>query len=224
VNASAASSATSNRRPRVVYGNDPLCGWCFAIGPELIEAKRRTTDRFDWHVECGGLVVGDRVHPVAQDREYLVAGLAQVAAVSGRQASAAYFDGLLADGTWVSNSEPSCRAVIVVRELAPDRVIEFSHGLTDALYLDGREPDAPDTIRDIADGVGVDGDLVVTRWSAPAARDATVAAFAHARAIGVTTYPSLFVDVGGGLAPIVAGWSPADAIVAALENAAEPLV
>jgi putative protein-disulfide isomerase len=187
----------------------------------IVDVALDLVKRFDWHVECGGLVVGDRVHPVSQDREYLVAGLAQVAAVSGREASAAYFDGLLADGTWVSNSEPSCRAVIVVRELAPDRVIEFSHGLTDALYLDGREPDAPDTIRKVADALGLDGDAVVDRWSGSAAVDATVAAFAHARSIGITTYPSLFVDRGAGLVPIMAGWSPADAIVAALEHAVD---
>jgi hypothetical protein len=24
--------------------------WCFAIGPELLEAKRRTAERFDWKV------------------------------------------------------------------------------------------------------------------------------------------------------------------------------
>ncbi len=211
--------SSSRTRPTVVYGNDPLCGWCFAIGPELLEAKRRTADRYDWRVECGGLVVGERVHPIAQDRDYLVAGLAQVAAVSGRHAGAAYVDGLLAHGTWVSNSEPSCRAVVVVSSMAPDLVIEFSHGLTDALYIDGREPDAPETISDIAKGVGLDGDEVVTRWLDPAAADATAQAFLNARTLGVTTYPSLFVDTGNGLVSVLAGWASQERIVEALDAA-----
>jgi len=209
-------------RPTVVYGNDPLCGWCFAIGPHLIEAKRRTVDRFDWRVECGGLVVGDRVHPIALDREYLVAGLEQVAQVTGRRAGAAYFDGLLADGKWVSNSEPSCRAVIVASEVDQLRAIEFSHGLTDALYLDGREPDAPGTIRDVADATGFDGDDIVARWSAPEAIVSTQEAFARARSIGVTTYPSLFVEWRGERTPVVAGWSDADTIVTLLDDLVTP--
>jgi putative protein-disulfide isomerase len=218
--------ATRNEttRPTVVYGNDPLCGWCFAIGPDLLEARRRTADRFDWRLECGGLVVGERVHPIAQDRDYLVAGLAQVAAVSGREASSAYFDGILATGTWVSNSEPSCRAVLVVRDLAPEGAVEFSHGLTDALYIDGREPDTADTIRDVADRLGVDGDEVVRRWLDPAAEDETVRAFRRARSMGITTYPSIFVDAGNGLVPVLAGWADADSIVAGLESAATSAV
>lgn len=206
-------------RPVVVYGNDPLCGWCFAIGPELIEAKVRTSDRFDWRVECGGLVVGERVHPIALDREYLVAGLEQVARVTGRRAGQAYFDEILAPGTWVSDSAPSCRAVIVARELDPSAAIELSHGLTDALYLDGREPDDPDTIRDVANRVGFDGDDVVVRWSAPEAIEVTRQAFAHARSIGITTYPSLFVEWRGERVPVLSGWSDADSIVAALDAA-----
>lgn len=209
-------------RPVVVYGNDPLCGWCFAIGPELAEAKRRTLDRFDWRIECGGLVVGERVHPIALDREYLVAGLEQVARVTGRRAGDAYFDRLLADGTWVSNSEPSCRAVIVAREIDQQRAIDLSHGLTDALYLDGREPDHPDTIREVAECVGLDGDAIVARWSAPESIDACRTAFAHARAIGVTTYPSLFVEWRGMRTPVLEGWSDADSIVAGLHAVVDP--
>jgi putative protein-disulfide isomerase len=162
-------------------------------------------------------VVGERVHPIAQDRGYLTAGLAQVAAVSGREASSEYFDGLLAAGTWVSNSEPSCRAIVVVRDLSPDVVVEFSHGLTDAVDIDGREPDAADTICDVANGLGIDGDEVVERWLDPAAKEATQAAFRHARSIGVTIYPSLFVETGSGLVPVLAGWADADTIVAWLD-------
>jgi protein-disulfide isomerase-like protein with CxxC motif len=91
--------------------------------------------------------------------------------------------------------------------------------LTDALYLDGREPDAPDTIRDVANGVGLDGDALVTRWSSPEAPDALQVAFAHARSIGITTYPSLFVEWQGERVPILAGWADADTIVDRLTTA-----
>lgn len=208
-----------SERPVVVYGNDPLCGWCFAIGPEMVEAKRRTIERFDWRIECGGLVVGERVHPIAEDRAYLIAGLEQVARATGRRAGQAYFDEILATGTWVSNSEPSCRAVIVAREIDQSAAIDLSHGLTEALYLDGREPDHPDTICDVANGVGLDGDDVVARWSSPEAIDATEQAFAAARSMGITTYPSLFVEWQGDRVEVLAGWSDADSIVAALDAA-----
>jgi putative protein-disulfide isomerase len=211
------NAGVSPERPVVVYGNDPLCGWCFAIGPDLVEAKRRTEDRFEWRIECGGLVVGERVHPIALDRDYLVAGLEQVRRATGRSAGTAYFDGLLAAGTWISNSEPSCRAVIAARSLEPMLAIDFSHGLSDALYLEGREPDAPDTIRDVADSVGLDGVELVARWSSPEAKAELARAFGHARAIGITTYPSLFVEWRGERIPVLAGYAGADTIVERLD-------
>jgi putative protein-disulfide isomerase len=211
--------------PTVVYGNDVLCGWCFATGPAILEARRELGDQVTWRIEAGGLVVGDRVHPVARDREYLVAGLAQVAMVSGRRAGEAYYERVLRPGTWVSNSEPACRAVLVAQEMRPATAVEFSHWLTDALYLDGRVPDDPATLRDAAAAHGLDGDELVARWATPGAVELTREAFRRARSLGVHTYPSLFLEHGGGtLEPLLAGYSDARTIVATVREAVSRLV
>jgi putative protein-disulfide isomerase len=207
-------------RPTVVYGNDVLCGWCFATGPAILEAKRELGDEVTWRIEAGGLVVGERVRPVALDREYLVAGLAQVAMVGGRRAGEAYYEGVLGAGTWVSNSEPTCRAVLVVQEMNHEVAVEFSHWLTDALYLDGRLPDDPDTLRDAATASGLDGDELVARWATPGAVESTREAFGRARALGAHTYPSLFLESdGGALEPLVTGYADARTILASVREA-----
>ncbi|MGF1646195.1 MAG: DsbA family protein [Kineosporiaceae bacterium] len=213
-------------RPTVVYGNDALCGWCFATGPAILEAKQELGDEVAWRIETGGLVVGERVRPVAMDREYLVAGLAQVAMVSGRRAGEAYYERILGTGTWVSNSEPTCRAVLVAQEMGPDVAVEFSHWLTDALYLDGRVPDDPDTLRDAAAAHGVDGHELLARWATPGAVETTREAFQRARALGVQTYPSLFLEAGDGtLDPLVTGYTDARTIVRIVREAvARPAV
>jgi len=206
-------------RPVLVYGNDPLCGWCFAIGPDLLAAKAELGEEVTWQLECGGLVVGERVRPVADDEAYLRAGLAQVEQVSGRRASTAYYDRVLGAGTWVSDSEPPCRAVLIVRDMAPDLVLDFSHGLTDALYLAGQLPDDPETIREVAERSGLDGAEVVRLWSDPSALGTTQEAFRRARAFGVTTYPSLFLCHGGTARELFAGWLDAAGIVARVRAA-----
>ena len=211
-------------RPTVVYGNDVLCGWCFATGLSLLDAKQRLGEDVTWRIEAGGLVVAERVHPVALDREYLVAGLAQVAMVTGRRAGGAYYEKVLGPGTWVSNSEPACRAVLVAQEMRAEVAVEFSHWLTDALYLDGRVPDDPDTVRDAAAANGIDGDELVARWATPGAVEMTQQAFARARALGVHTYPSLFLEIAPGrLHPLAAGYADSDTIVGAVREAATRL-
>ena len=210
---------TDDRRPQVIYGNDPLCGWCFAIGPDLQEARRRLGDSVGWRIECGGLVTGERVRPVAEDRGYLERGLATVRAASGREAGPAYYDGILAEGTWVSDSEPVCRAVLVVRDLAGEAAIDFSHRLTDSLYLHGREPDAPETIAWAATQTGLDADAVVARWLRPEARALTREGFLGARRLGVAMYPSLLVSIDGVWTTVLAGYAPADEIVERVSHA-----
>jgi putative protein-disulfide isomerase len=204
----------------VVYGNDPLCGWCFATGPQISEAKRMLGARASWRVMCGGLVVGARIRPIGLDRDYLVAGLRQVEHVSGRAAGEGYRTAVLEPGTWVSDSEPACRAVLVVQDLYGDRAVDFSHALTDALYLDGRTPERPDTIRDVADTLGLDGERIVETWARAAATSMMGERFAEARAAGVTTYPSVFVDVRGRLVEVAAGYVTADELTTRIMAAA----
>lgn len=50
--------------PVVVYGYDPLCGWCFAAGPAMAEVRRTLADEVTFEVACGGLVSGEQTVPV----------------------------------------------------------------------------------------------------------------------------------------------------------------
>lgn len=204
----------------LVYGNDPLCGWCFAIGPALLDARARLGDLVRWRLETGLLVTGERVRPIAQDRGYLRQGLAQVEAVAGRRAGDAYWRDVVEDGTWVSDSEPAVRAVVTARELAPGVELAFSHALTDALYLEGRRPDDPDTLRALAGRFDLDGEHLVAAWASDEARRSTAEAAARARALGVETYPSLFLlEPDGTPRPLLAGYADADTIEAAVRAA-----
>lgn len=215
---------TSDTLPVVVVGTDPLCGWCFGIVDALAEARRRLADEVTFEVACGGLVLGSRVRAVANDVTYLRRGLATVAVTTGRHASSAYYDGLLADGTWVSDSEPSVRAVVVAREQGGDDVaLDLSSRLSDALYQGGVAPEDPSTLAGAAAAVGLDPEAFLAAWVSPEAARATQDEMERARALGVTTYPSLLLRVGDAAVPLVAGYASADEITAVV-RAAVPAV
>ena len=210
----------ADARPVVVVGTDPLCGWCFGIVDALGAARRELTREVRFEVACGGLVVGERVRQVRHDEAYLRAGLATVAATTGRRASDAYLEGLLVDGTWVSDSEPVVRAVVLARDTAgDDAALDLSSALSDTLYSDGLAPDDPQVLSTVADRLGLDGAAFVQSWGSEAARAATAAEMARARALGVQTYPSLLLRVQGGLVPLVAGYASAPEIVATVRGA-----
>lgn len=218
------SRSDSLDAPIVVYGVDPLCGWCFAIGDALRQARAELGDSVRWQVALGGLVTGERVRPVRNDAEYLRGGMVAVERASGRRPGAAYWDDVVTPGTWVSDSEPAVRAVLAVRDLADDdTALVAAHLLCDGLYLDGRTPDDPQQIASVGETCGIDGDALVSRWQSDEGRAAVSREYARARALGVTTYPSLFVKAAGGddarLHPVLAGYAPASTIVAEVRRA-----
>ncbi len=90
--------------------------------------------------------------------------------------------------------------------------MSFSHSLTDALYLDGQTPDDPNTLHLVAEQSGLSADEFIVTWKSQEAIDMTTAAFARARQLGITTYPSLFLEVGSRLQPILSGFASAPEI------------
>jgi putative protein-disulfide isomerase len=217
----------SSGMPVVVYGNDPLCGWCFAIGPEIGSAKESLTGLVDWQISCGGLVTGQRVRSIALDAQYLRSGFAQVKAVCGREPSEAYWENVVNKGTWVSNSEPVCRAIFSVQryieatrsaESAALLAIDFSRSLSDVLYMGGKLPDDPQTIEQLSSAVGLDGKAIVQFWSSEEAKKLTQRQFSHASEFGIKSYPSLLIRHRDSVFPIGTGFMASADIVRAVEN------
>jgi putative protein-disulfide isomerase len=196
----------------LIYGFDPLCGWCFAFRPTMA-AVRAAFPELPIRILMGGLVVGERVRPIKHDREYLIRGLEQVRQTAGVAAGAAFFEGLLAQGTYVSNSEPPCRAVVVAKELNPTNAYAFADSLPEAYYINGRPLDDDGVIGDLAAAQGYDRAEFLEHWHSSSARDATQAAFAAAHAQGITMYPTLRYRKGEQITTVVRGFmTPADTV------------
>lgn len=213
----------SSDLPSVVYGVDPLCGWCFAIGDALRQARTALDGEVRWEVALGGLVVGERVRPIGEDADYLRAGFAAVERASGRRPGPVYWEEVVAPGTWISDSEPAVRAVVAARDLGgDDAAVTVAHLLCDGLYLDGRTPDDPSEIEAVGEAAGIGGRALLERWGSANGRAAVPREYARARSLGITTYPSLFVRAsdGGPLVPVAAGYAPAEVIVAGVRRAA----
>lgn len=201
----------------IVYHADPLCGWCFAIAKEVEAARHHLGDSIEWIVQMGGLVVGERIRPVALDAGYLRSGLSQVERASGRQASERYFENIVETGTWVSNSEPVCRAVLAAIEVAGQGAGMIATSLlSDLLYIEGLEPDSEESVGRVADAVGVSRSEFLALWRSDGLRSRLAHHWEQTRASGLTTYPTIAEVTVDGVRPLLTGYADRAVIIETL--------
>ncbi len=197
----------------LVYALDPLCGWCFAFAGTADALRRELGEEVTWEVACGGLVVGDRVAPIAEAAAYLRAGRRAVEARTPARFGPG-FEALLEDGRWISNSEPACRATLVVQDrFGGAAAVAFASALSRGFYEEGKVPDAPDSLARAARAAGVEAAELLAVWDTDAARHRTQEKFREARAAGLTSYPQLFLRTSDGLDPLLSGWAGAEEAV-----------
>jgi putative protein-disulfide isomerase len=52
-------------KPTLVYGFDPICGWCFGFRSAVASLRTALADRVAWRIASGGLVIGERIKPIS---------------------------------------------------------------------------------------------------------------------------------------------------------------
>ena len=58
-------------KPRIIYVQDAMCGWCYAFGRIMDEMQLKHSDFFDFIAVSGGLIVGDAIAPIGNMKEFL---------------------------------------------------------------------------------------------------------------------------------------------------------
>ncbi|MCC2546917.1 DsbA family protein [Hymenobacter sp. BT175] len=209
--------------PEVLYIYDPLCGWCYGMSPVIRRVKNAFRGRITVSVLSGGMVTGDQVGPIRQMWPYISSALHNVEQATGVTFGEAYQQ-LGAEGSYIQDSEPPCRALTVFRQLdQQNRAIDFAHDIQKALFEHGH--DLNDSV--VYEALAADYGLDVTEFSRELARPETATAtrqeFAAVGRIGVQGFPTVILRVGAQGYVLARGFQPYDHFAAGLEQALQDL-
>ncbi|MFF1298356.1 MULTISPECIES: DsbA family protein [unclassified Streptomyces] len=194
---------------KLVYVFDAYCGWSHGFSGRLREAASRHPE-LPVEVVSGGLFTGPRRVPIRQFG-YVQGANAKIAELTGAEFGEGY-ERLIADGSFVMDSEAAARGVAALRQVAPDRAAELAAALQNAFYIDGLSLSDPATYRTVAQAAGLDADAVVAAFEAPGTRAAAEADFRRAAHLGVTGFPTLLAVDGDTVTPLAHGHATADEI------------
>ncbi|TLS46967.1 DsbA family protein [Streptomyces montanus] len=194
---------------KLTYVFDAYCGWSHGFSGTLREVVSRHPE-LPVEVVSGGLFTGSRRVPI-REFGYVQGANAKIAELTGAEFGDSY-ERLIADGSFVMDSEAAARGVAVLRLAAPERAAELAIALQRAFYVGGRSLSDTATYRTVAEEAGLDADAVLAAFKAPEAQAAADADLRRTAALGVTGFPTLLAVDGESVTVLAHGHATADEI------------
>jgi len=194
---------------KLVYVFDAYCGWSHGFSGTLSEVVSRHPE-LPVEVVSGGLFIGSRRVPIRQFG-YVQGANAKIAELTGAEFGEPY-ERLIADGSFVMDSEAAARGVAALRQAAPARAAELAVALQQAFYVDGLSLSDSATYRKVAEEAGLDADAVLAAFEGSEARVAAGADFHRSASLGVTGFPTLLAVDGDSVTPLAHGHATADEV------------
>jgi putative protein-disulfide isomerase len=204
---------------KLIYAGDPMCSWCYGFGKEISALAKRHPE-LPLQIMVGGLRAGATDLLDDEGKQFRMPHWARVEALSGMPLNRSAF---LARENFVYDTEPVCRAVVTARRVAPaaDQLAVF-RALQHAFYVDGLDTTDGAVLAQVAasaldlQGYAVTAPAFHEAWSNPATIEATSTEIAQVRAMGVSSFPTLILQVDQKLIKIGPGYAHVDQLDAQL--------
>jgi putative protein-disulfide isomerase len=192
---------------KLYYFADPMCSWCYGFGPAIGAFAAHHAD-LPIELVMGGLRPYTREPAADKQKAEIRDHWRHVEKASGLP----FDDALLMTPGFVYDTEPACRAVVVVRETpspsgAADKLSYFK-AVQVAFYRDARDVTSASVLADIAHECGMDRAAFLLAFATDETRDAVRADFSLTQSLGIRGFPTLCAARGNELHMLVNGYAP----------------
>ena len=186
----------------VLFFGDPMCSWCWGFEPELQQLADLSAGRAQFQVVMGGLRPGTREPWDASMRAYIRHHWEEVQAKTGQPFDFTRFN----DADFIYDTEPTCRAVVAVRQSNPKLALDMYKVLQRAFYVENKDINSPDVLAALATQIGIDETQFRIQFDSAEVRDKVASDFRRTQAFGVQGFPSVLCAEGGQYAFLALGY------------------
>lgn len=207
---------------KLIYVFDPLCGWCYGFSNTIVDFADAHPE-LEVEVVAGGMVLGDRVGPLADIAPYLRGAYKNVEERTGVTFGEAYLQELFGDATMTMDSEPPSRALAAYRSIVNNEraVLRFASAIQKAIYYDGVAPRDVSAWVSLATEFGIDARTFEAAYNDPAVERNMLGGFNKSDALGVTGFPTVLVVHNDQLYAIARGYAPLDQLEMAFDRVSQ---
>jgi putative protein-disulfide isomerase len=198
----------------LIYVLDPMCSWCWGFSPVFEEIVRRYHGQVPILTVMGGLRPGNTEKLDAQRRASILSHWYAVHERTGQPFNFAFQAG----SSFIYDTEPSSRAVVGVRRLAPEREFAFLKSVQEAFYVKNEDVTHQDVLANLVSDQGIHRAQFLEWFQNPASKESVREEFAQARQLGVSGFPTLLGRLGDDLTTFTRGYQPIEVLVPLLDE------
>lgn len=191
----------------LIYFGDPMCSWCYGFSDEIVKVKEAFPE-LDFTLSLGGLRPNGE-QKITELADFLKDHWEEIAEATGQSFSY----GILKDKNFIYNTEPACRAVVVVRKLKPGAELDFFKQVQLLFYKDNVKTNKADAFIDAASAIGISEEAFREAFDDPEIINETINDFIYAQNLGVSGFPTLVLKKGEDLYLISNGYRKAEPLV-----------
>jgi putative protein-disulfide isomerase len=174
----------------LLYVYDPLCGWCYGFSKIITEFANNHKSDFDVQVISGGMVVNDRVGPLADMAHYISNSYKTVEEKTGIEFGDAFLNKTMVEGTVIFDSLPPSIALTIFKESRPKDQLAFASRIQRAIYYDGVGPTNIEHYAEIAEEFGLERTAFLEKMNDEKYLAYTRQDFELSGKLGVTGFPT----------------------------------
>jgi putative protein-disulfide isomerase len=214
--ASVCQHAPMDGKFHLIYFADPMCSWCYGFSPVIAAVQTRYGEALPVHLILGGLRAGATEPMGAEDMASIREHWEHVHELTGQPFDWRFFE----RDHFVYDTEPACRAVVVLRRQGPETAMAALRRLHETFYAGNRDITDAQTLAGIAAELGVDRDRFLADWHSEEAKAHTKQDFALTQGSGVQGFPTLIAGRADddGYSLITRGYQPVEAVTDILER------
>lgn len=183
-------------RPRLFYVHDPMCSWCWGYKPVWERLQQGLAGGIDVHWVVGGLAA-DSDEPMPLNLRQTIQGhWHRIEAMLGTRFNHEFWTKC----TPRRDTYKACRAVIVAEERGHGAAM--TGAIQRAYYEQAKNPSDPETLVTLAVELGFDARVFEKKLQSAAVNEALHRDLSLARTLGVTSFPSLRLELDGRIYPV----------------------
>jgi putative protein-disulfide isomerase len=189
-----------------------MCSWCYGFSNELDTIIKNNPD-FELKLIMGGL------RPHSSERAVDMADFLKShwVEITKRTNQPFSFD-ILKDETFIYDTEPASRAIVVVREMNPKLEYVFFKAVQTAFYYQNENTNDINTYLKITTQLGLDDDEFKVLFNSEEIRFKTKSDFQLSANMGIKGFPSLVLKKGNEFTQLSNGYNEAENIQAIINK------